>query len=457
LDGNGTVDYNDLFILLDYWVQDPFGSEPYAGINDDNIVDFCDYALLAQDFSDSVSAAFKGNQPGTTYDPNTLELATTYYWRIDEVNEANPNSPWTGDVWSFTTYTGTANFRKGPYLLYPGNNTQMQVLWQMDEGGTPCTIEWGTDTTYSDGSANVSEYGTDYQYSYTIGNLTPGTMYYYRVTAGVTQYTGNFTAAPATSATDVKFLMYGDTRTYPGDHDSVAARMIATYNSDPACQTLLLLSGDWVNTNSETDWTNEFFNYSCANLMENLRRMPINGCMGNHEGGGTVYMKYWPYPYVAAKYWSFDYGPVHVAVIDQYTTPYETGSAQYNWLVNDLSTSTKDWKIIVLHQPGWSAKGGHNNDTNVQTYIQPLCTTYGVQMVVGGHNHYYARAVVDGVHHLTSGGGGAPLYTPKQGEPYIVIAVKTWNFQKVEISGNSLTCTTLKPDGTAIDTFTVTK
>ena len=42
----------------------------------------------------------------TTYDPNTLELEKTYYWRIDEVNESDPNSPWKGNVWSFTT----ANF-----------------------------------------------------------------------------------------------------------------------------------------------------------------------------------------------------------------------------------------------------------------------------------------------------------------------------------------------------------
>ncbi len=37
-----------------------------------------------------------------SYDPGTLELNTTYYWRIDEVNEANPDGPWLGKVWSFT-------------------------------------------------------------------------------------------------------------------------------------------------------------------------------------------------------------------------------------------------------------------------------------------------------------------------------------------------------------------
>ena len=38
-----------------------------------------------------------------SYDPGKLEWDTTYYWRIDEVNNVNPDSPWTGILWSFTT------------------------------------------------------------------------------------------------------------------------------------------------------------------------------------------------------------------------------------------------------------------------------------------------------------------------------------------------------------------
>jgi len=41
-----------------------------------------------------------------SYEPGLLEWDTTYYWRVDEVNDTNPDSPWTGAVWSFTT----ANF-----------------------------------------------------------------------------------------------------------------------------------------------------------------------------------------------------------------------------------------------------------------------------------------------------------------------------------------------------------
>jgi hypothetical protein len=39
-----------------------------------------------------------------SYDPpGLLEPNKTYYWRVDEVNDSDPNSPWRGKVWSFTT------------------------------------------------------------------------------------------------------------------------------------------------------------------------------------------------------------------------------------------------------------------------------------------------------------------------------------------------------------------
>ncbi|MFH1715761.1 MAG: LamG domain-containing protein [Planctomycetota bacterium] len=51
------------------------------------------------------SPEYKGIQArgDESYDPGTLQLETTYYWRIDEVNNAQPDSPWIGNVWSFTT------------------------------------------------------------------------------------------------------------------------------------------------------------------------------------------------------------------------------------------------------------------------------------------------------------------------------------------------------------------
>jgi len=58
--------------------------------------------------ADTGSPEYKGTRDlgAESYDPGKLEVGVTYYWRIDEINSANPDSPWPGILWSFTT----ANF-----------------------------------------------------------------------------------------------------------------------------------------------------------------------------------------------------------------------------------------------------------------------------------------------------------------------------------------------------------
>jgi len=352
------------------------------------------------------------------------------------------------------TVTATPGTRKAPYLIYNDNNTEMQVLWQLISTDT-CIIEWGTDTLYSLGSAQTYEYGGSHQHTYTITDLTPGSKYYYRVITDAQIHTGSFRSAPDMDATSIRFTAYGDTRTYPADHDQVAAGMVAAYAQDENFQSLILSSGDLVAAgNNESDWDAQFFDPSYANIQEMLATLPYQSCMGNHEQAGVLFQKYFPYPFVAGRYWSFDYGPAHFVVVDQYTN-YGTGSAQLVWMESDLAATTKPWKFVCLHEPGWSA-GGHSNNTSVQNYIQPLCEQYGVSIVFAGHNHYYARAVVNDVHHVTTGGGGAPLYTPDPNYPNIVTATKTHHFCKVELDGEVLNFKAVTPAGVVIDSFNIT-
>nr|MBC8218146.1 hypothetical protein [Planctomycetota bacterium] len=50
------------------------------------------------------SPQYKGSKAfgSESYDPGLLEWDRTYYWRVDEINSTNPQSPWMGNVWSFT-------------------------------------------------------------------------------------------------------------------------------------------------------------------------------------------------------------------------------------------------------------------------------------------------------------------------------------------------------------------
>jgi len=75
---------------------------------------------IGDNFDDVDSGAaetFAGNQvtdmlvvgfPGFPV-PGGLTPGTTYYWRVDEVNDANAASPWKGDIWSFSILPNTAS------------------------------------------------------------------------------------------------------------------------------------------------------------------------------------------------------------------------------------------------------------------------------------------------------------------------------------------------------------
>ncbi len=353
-----------------------------------------------------------------------------------------------------STLTYPQLMRKGPYLIFNGNENEMQVLWQTYSTDT-CQIDWGTDTLYNLGSTQTFENGSDHQHTYTITDLAPFTKYYYRVLVNQEIHSSTFRSAPDSNATNLDFFAYGDTRSNPGAHDQVAAAMISAYNNEPDLQSFVIFGGDFVsNGDVESYWDSQFFDPTYTNIQEMLATVPYQSCIGNHEGSGVLYKKYFPYPFVDGRYWSFDFGPAHFVVLDQYTS-YGPGSAQLTWIENDLASTNKPWKFISLHEPGWSAGGGHANNTSVQNYIQPLCLQYGVQILFAGHNHYYARAVVNNIQHITSGGGGAPLYSPDPGYPNIVATAMAYHYCKIEINNQILNFTAAKPNGEIIDTFTI--
>ena len=78
--------------------------------------------------ADKTSPEYKGTKAlgNESYDPGKLAWFTTYYWRVDEVNDLNPDSPWVGNLWSFTT---------GDFILiddfeeYDADENQIWYAW----------------------------------------------------------------------------------------------------------------------------------------------------------------------------------------------------------------------------------------------------------------------------------------------------------------------------------------
>ncbi|MBN2314774.1 MAG: hypothetical protein JXM79_12660 [Sedimentisphaerales bacterium] len=98
--------HQDTWVTLTWSAGDMAVShDVYMGVNFDDV-------------NEGAGGTFRGNQmdtfyvagfPGFAY-PEGLLPGTTYYWRIDEVNDADPNSPWKGSVWSFMVPPRTAYY-----------------------------------------------------------------------------------------------------------------------------------------------------------------------------------------------------------------------------------------------------------------------------------------------------------------------------------------------------------
>jgi len=93
-------------------------------------------------FGKDIQAVTDGVEPIATvaegsYGPLSLDLGTTYYWHIDEVNDAETPSMWQGDLWDFTTveYLVVDDFES-----YDADENQIWYAWKDGLGyGTPDT------------------------------------------------------------------------------------------------------------------------------------------------------------------------------------------------------------------------------------------------------------------------------------------------------------------------------
>jgi hypothetical protein len=149
------------------------------------------------DVKQGTGDTFQGNReqtvfvvgfPGFPY-PDGLFPGSTYYWRIDEVNDLHPDSPWTGDVWSFMVPPSSKAYAPEPadgalhedtwatLSWVPGPNA---VSYDIYLGENYDDVKQGTEDTFQ-GNRNTPSFVVGFPgFPYPDG-LVPGTTYYWRV------------------------------------------------------------------------------------------------------------------------------------------------------------------------------------------------------------------------------------------------------------------------------------
>jgi len=153
------------------------------------------------DVNNGTGGTFVGNQtttmlvvgfPGYPI-PDGLVPGTTYYWRVDEVNTADPNSPWKGDIWSFSIQPYTAynpSPADGTESVGPDNVT---LTWTPGFGAKLHHLYLGTSLADVEAGAPAAYKGPMGPAKYGPTKLDSEKVYYWRVDEfnGTSKYTGN--------------------------------------------------------------------------------------------------------------------------------------------------------------------------------------------------------------------------------------------------------------------------
>lgn len=262
--------------------------------------------------------------------------------------------------------------------------------------------------------------------------LTPATRYHYQVWDGndssetkafntLTEGSGEFT-----------FAIMGDCRSGTVPHGKIA-KLIEEYNP-----VFSVYNGDLCYNSSYDAFKKEFFIEEELNLSS---QVPFFNTPGNHEKWSKNTRAFTQAPESKSarqEYYSFDAGDLHFLVLSTEHSC-RPGSEQYNFAKKDLSGTDKKFKIVVFHESAYCG-GGHGDNKEMKKVSEQLFEKSGVDIVITGHSHFYQHNLVNGIHHMTIAGAGAPLYTPKDTE-YTLKSVKDYHFGIAEYKENVLKIT----------------
>lgn len=281
--------------------------------------------------------------------------------------------------------------------------------------------------------------------------LEPATSYTYTVKRADGTAGGTFTTAPAGPESSVTIGVIGDSGVGSEAQYRVAAQLAAI---DPG---LVLHTGDVVYQRGALCHYGPKFFDPYEPLLPAVPFVPV---LGNHDlkaEDGQPWFDTFVLPANnpagSEAYGSFDWGPVHVVLLD--SELYHDGNgddvaAQRTWLALDLEANQLPWTIVVVHRPPWSSTDD-KQDVAMRDDLAPLFEEGGVDLVLSGHAHNYERSgPVDGIWYVVTGGGGAGLYDVAGG-PGTVASAKRHHLLRIDADATHLSLVAIADDGTELD------
>ncbi len=301
-----------------------------------------------------------------------------------------------------------------------------------------------------------------------------------------------FTATPRPAA-DAATVRIG----YVADQGSGTNAKAITDALAAAQPGIVLHGGDIAYASSGRGWDNWF-----AMVEPIASRVPWMPAVGNHDAydcttggpapfiftiqrcGLTQFRARFTLPEEPRLFHSFDWGPVHVIIVDTEAYHYANISRlaadpptkareQEEFLAADLAAHRGNWTIVVMHRPPYSSSASHGSDLAVRAHLAPILEAGGADLVLTGHDHMYERSWAlrdgaamtrtnrsiegDGTIYVVGGGSGADLYTEFM-DPmpeWSAFRRAVHEFVIIDATRDRLDVQAIMMDGRVVDAFSI--
>jgi len=400
------------------------------------------------------------------------------------------------------TSSGVAQEKISSFI--PSSEPDRIILTIKGDPATSMAVTWRTDTTVNESVAQLSQNlptiflpdsssvltGTfeDVEgdgvvarfHSVNFTMLDPGETYAYRVGSG-TAASEWFTFTTASTTPDpYTFLYFGDSQM---GSNSLYSRVIRqAYRSVPDAR-LMVFPGDLVDGGTGSVLQdNEWGAWHEAGAFIHAE-IPVMPTPGNHEyynpGDRTrrELNRYWRPGFTLPENgpagleetsYTIDYQGVRFIVInsDVMLRSEELAGKQALWVEALLQNNPCKWTVMAFHHPFFSTSARRDNKA-VREPLKPLIDKYGVDLVLNGHDHTYARGNVlpDGEEKKGKRAGTVYVVSVSGSKQYQQDAEPWWDlgltntqtWQAITIDGNELEYRAYDASGAIVDQFTIKK
>jgi hypothetical protein len=335
------------------------------------------------------------------------------------------------------------------------------------------------------GSLDIGNGQTVATYRVNLQGLKPDTRYLYRAGDGKNWGEWNAFHTACDQPARFRFLYLGDAQ---NDIKSQWSRLIrAAYAKTPKAA-FMIHTGDLVSSGYRDDLWGEWYD-AMGFIAATIPSLPVAGNHETEKPSGSpkslalpaIWAQQFAYPgngpdVPDSESYYLDYQGVRFIALNVNAMEDEKNfeasrpeiEKQAAWLEKALQNNPNHWTVVFQHQ-GMYSMASQRNYVKMREVLLPLYDKYGVDLVLQGHDHLYARSkklaggkavAVDakGTVYMISVSGPKMYEADKLFEPLMVkVITNTQMFQTVDVNGDRMTLHAYNSDGDELDGFQLEK